>query len=429
MNSGIKIKLPLIGINEITNSKKEKKKFISEKFFSYASADSKIYDKEGGKKVEKTDDERIREIETALGNYIKFTEKYKKILNFLFPGRVDENFEDKAHLFSCPLAIKEEDNNENTTPDGYSSAWANLMYELGEFGIDEIKDPDLLKKIPHIYKKGDTWYTWWANIEEAEEIVIEIWQKITCDDALIVFVDDDPDFSRHFLGTKSVDKYFLNVCVNNSLLWYIETGSDFENIDRGLIWFNTGSCCDEDGIKTQIKRIIKDNGDKKLLVFVIDLLFKKKVNNALVNCIKGDEIIDFIRTEKANSLIIGFTGGTSPFIINSAEKSGADIVVFKKRGDDPYSRGDDQYSSVGHGPGGNPVGVFDLLWAISWNVSVWRLLEYHKNRYLNNKTASIENIPMKIFKKIDNVSPFWKVYLEHWKTQINEEKIKRLLGK
>ena len=435
MNESLKLKLPLIGIKEISKPPA----FIHELFREY----------------KKADNQKIREWEDEFGKYIKYTEQLKTSIDFLFP--IKENITNIVQKFNegAPLEIEEQKSLplfgyhldrlvqiSKGKKEQWKSAWANLMYNLGEFKLDEIffdqndkdneekdiEDNDNQKNskkesddnrdkniqpinieeiIPHIYKLEDNWHVWWANIPEPEGTIKKIWDRISHQEVQIISVDDDPYFADLFLGGENSKLKRIHL-KNKKDLYPPE-------LDHNLIWINPGTPYKKEEVQNQIDYIV-EKSRKDLLVFVIDLIFKKSQES---NVIKGDELIKYLRGIKRDALIVGITGGTSPFIINSAEKAGADIVVFKKRGGDPEN-------IAGHSSGGNPIGIFDLLWAVSWNVSVWRLLEEYKRNYINNNHSEFENIAVKFFSNIDNASPFWKKYLDKWKTDINKEKIKRL---
>ena len=417
------LKLPLLGIEAINHSGKT---LIHEKFCRYDKSNQETDGKRD--KKEKSGNEKIRELETALGNYIKITRRYEEILTFLFPdlseieaisqrmvgaGSISKE-KDKLPLFVYQLDkyIEVGKREEGVNVDKIS-AWASLMYDLGEFRIDELDHRISRELIPHIYGFDDLYYTWWANIPKAEGIVKKIWERLGGNDVCIVGIDDDINFPEHFLGSE-----FNN---DNPDLLRLNKGKLFSgagNRDSYLIWLNSHIPYDQKWISEQIEEIVEYK-KKKLIVFVVDLIFKKENKSQVI---EGDKLINTLRARKdINMLVVGLTGGTSPFIINSAEKAGADIVVFKKRGDDPVN-------VAGHSSGGNPVGVFDLLWAISWNVSVWRLLETYKNNYTSGHEKDFRNIALDFFPSIENVSPFWKEYLAGWQTAINNEKIRRLFG-
>lgn len=421
----INLKIPLFGL-KVTH---KGEKLFHEEFCVYSknqreNIDAKIdQDKERGG--------RIQELEKNWGDYIKFTGRLEEVLNLMFP--TTDDIQGIAKLISqrqlnvkkqksLPLFSYDLENLIKISKVGkeqWASAWANLMYELGEFKLDEIileknKETisclDIDEVIPYIYKFENNWYVWWANILDARGTIRGIWERITGDEVQIIAVDDDPNFSDLFFGNKP-NSPLLSIGPGETKKLY-STG-----LGHSLIWINPGTPYSGDNVKKQIRHIIKQS-KKDLLVFVIDLIFKKGPES---NIIKGDGLIKYLRNfeNDRNVQIVGFTGGSSPFIINSAEKAGADIVVFKNRGGDPENK-------AGHSSGGSPVGVFDLLWAISWNVSVWRLLEEYKRNYLKNEKSEFENIARKFFSSTENASPFWKKYLDEWKTEINNEKINRL---
>jgi len=431
MSESIKIKLPLIGIDKINNETE----FFNELFMEYNKKDG---------------NQKIKDRENEIGKYLKFTQRLERILKLMFPEATCI----PDILRSIGLSHLRSEKQEPLPLFGYhldgliqiakgkkeqwASAWANLMYDLGEFQLDEIffdknendnKENDIKENvnsnnnirhiniddiIPHIYKFDRNWYVWWANIPEAGDTIRNIWDRITGEDVQIISVDDDRNFAKLFFGNDCDidDKSNVLLCID------LENKKKLnpKNLDKDLIWINPGTSYKDKEILGQINHIVR-NSQKNLLVFVIDLIFKESQES---NVIKGDKLIKNLRRIKGNALIVGITGGTSPFIINSAEKAGADIVVFKKRGDDPEN-------IAGHSSGGNSIGVFDLLWAVSWNVSVWRLLEAYKKDYIDNKVNNFQNIAGGFFPSIENASPFWKEYLDKWKTDINDEKIKRLL--
>lgn len=408
MAKALKLKLPLIQLCQID----KEQNLFRDCFGSYSGKDA----------------EKIRGVEDELGNYTRDSSLMAAILKFLFPEGSDVkgiarspggNKQDGQSLpligFHLDGQFKAESGGKRQKKDRWASAWANLMYNLGEFNLDEIYLEHIEALIPHIYKFQDNWHVWWASIPEAEDIIRDIWKRISGQELQIVFVDDDKDFSRLFLG----DKYGKDGA--NPALLEIDLERDRplneKDLEHSLLWINPGESYCEKEVQSQIDYIVK-NTKGELLVFVIDLIFRQGKET---NVIKGDALIKYLRDSGKNVLVVGLTGGTSPFIINSAEKAGADIVVFKKRGDDPVN-------VAGHSSGGNPVGVFDLLWAISWNVSVWRLLEAYKNNYTSGHEKDFRNIALDFFPSIENVSPFWKEYLKGWQTAINNEKIRRLFG-
>jgi len=415
---GINLKIPLLGMDVIHNGEK----LFQEAFCFYNKSQ---------KQTEKEKTGSIKKLEKIWGEYVKFTGRLDDILKIMFPTGIKEiakligqsNLITEDHkllpLFGYHLnrsiKILRKDK------DQWASAWADLVYDLGEFKLDEIPLDkinenttyvDIDDIIPHIYKYGNNWHVWWASIPEAGDTIRDIWGRITGDEVQIIGVDDDKNFADLFLGTKKRPALLLMEIEEKGNLYK-------DDIDHNLIWIKPKTPYPAAEVKQQIDHIINES-KKDLLVFVIDLIFKRSQES---NVIKGDELIRHLRNndKKKKILIVGITGGTSPFIINSAEKAGADIVVFKKRGEDP-----ENIAGTGHSGGGNPIGVFDLLWAVSWNVSVWRLLEEYKRNYINNNHSEFENIAVKFFSNIDNASPFWKKYLDEWKTGINTEKIKRL---
>jgi len=376
-------------------------------------------------------DENQTEVEKTLHQCLQNTGKLEKILSFLFPRDVKsildkKNWEDT--LFTYPLLPS----NHTRVPQHGNihanmtrrSVWADLMYDLGKFSLADKTDFSRIQStMPHIYKKDGEWKAWSLNIENASGILKDIWSRLTAvRDVQIVFIDDDADFMDHFLGEGE----------NGSCKKVDCHQDDFVYDNTPLIFLDTGKPYDQHKVQNKVEKIIDglnerdtENNDK-LLVFVVDLLFEVDMTGGnactdvtdkeFVNSIKGDDLIKYIRTKKPDSLVIGFTNGTSPFIINSAEKAGADIVLFKKRGGE----------SAHHGGGGNAVGTFDLLWAISWNVSVWRLLKASQKKHMEGKDGNFKNLVLDFFPDLENISPFWKAYLEKWKMQINNEKIKNL---
>lgn len=357
--------------------------------------------------VFKDNDDSQMEVEKALGESFEKTGHLNDILDFLFPIDVKdvldkENWE--SALFTYSLLLKNHRIDPGKGNKNHRSAWANLMYDLGEFNLDGTSIYNIDDIIPHIYKSKNDWYVWWLDILEAEKTIKAIWNRITGKEVQVIFVDDDTKFADIFLGGKQKLE-FLTIEIEEK--WHLNK----DCIDHSLIWIKPNPPYQEHNVKKQIEYIINQSKND-LLVFVIDLIFKKGKES---NVIKGGELIKHLRGIKRNALIVAITGGTSPFIINSAEKAGADIVIFKERGGKSTHHG---------GSKGNAIGIFDLLWAISWNISVWKLLEKYKKKHLANGGV-FKNYAHYFFSDFENISPFWKSYLNKWKTQINEAKIKR----
>jgi hypothetical protein len=379
-------------------------------------------------------------LEKALGDYLYDTKNYRIILDLLFPKpdainierveaivyeskKTDEPDEPDEPLFTkiisgniydCSLCDKDiKDNNCKNEKDIRHSAWANLMLELGEFKLD-LESDECPKDLRYTYSTSETEsFALNAIFESPEGILEEIWSRILGDDTfdtLMVFIDDDPDFD-HKWGIK--------------LLKYDEI--DPKNFELGnRIWLNPGKDYNKEDTEREIKKIVEsfegleEKSKEKKLVFIVDLLYQKKD----INRIKGNEIIQHLRKSyhRVNPLIIGFTGGKSPFIINSAVKAGADIVIMKERpssgsGSSPHSQSD-------------PGGLFDLLWALSKNISRWRFLESYKDfvfKNISGKDFHYEPVLDKLFFSIENESPFWKNYLSDWHREIEDLRLKAIL--
>ncbi len=405
-----KLKIPLLGIEKLY------------KYFDDISFDS-----------EKEKKQKVKTLEKAYGYYLAhYTGLLKKVLDVFFPVSenylknyyLKEKFEEGVNIEKIPLFLytllrfeKVILNNSENNNFSYRTAWAQLMYELGEFGIDDIKI-NLQGIIPNIFKDNNNHYIWWANIPDAGDIVYKIWtERILSkdNDVKIIFIDDDDAFDKNFIGRK------LDDGENNNFNYDLKK-------DKNIYWINPQKNLEPEKFTKELKKYVLNDNEYVLKVFVIDLVYKKveKKNekNFEYETIVGDILINEIRKNFKNSLIVAFTAGSSPFVVNSAVNYGADIVIFK-------NRGNDETFSHGHSPGGNPVGLFDLLWAVSWNVSVWRFLEFYKQKYEEDDNVQLINFPIKFFGRrngsvFDNVSSFWKGYLRKWEEKINKAQLNRV---
>jgi hypothetical protein len=255
-------------------------------------------------------------------------------------------------------------------------------------------------------------------------MVEEIWNRILGDDIFLIFVDDNPAFA---------DKWGLKEFRENGKQNNSKQDGGFTRLRKSkenMTWLNplkinNGENKSYNHLDTKKKIIDKiqlylKKRPEALPVLVVDLLIKDKGD---INRIKGDNLITELRNElNTNALIIGFTGGKSPFVINSAVKAGADIVIMKERGetiDIPNSHGS-----------GNPGGLFDLLWALSQNISKWRFLEKYKE-FAENKFSEDKRfyrpVLEQLFFSIENESPFWRKYLTDWQKEMENLRLKSIM--
>ena len=139
----------------------------------------------------------------------------------------------------------------------------NSFVDTGDGISDEL--------IPHIYKLNKDWHVWWASIPEAGEIVRDIWDRNTGQDTQIVFVDDDKNFEKLFLGNKvKIDKKKPDL---KTIKLVDSEKLNQEDLDTPLLWINPGEEYQKNKVNEQIDFVI-DKSEKKLLVFIIDLIFR-----------------------------------------------------------------------------------------------------------------------------------------------------------
>jgi hypothetical protein len=381
---------------------------------------------------QKEDHKNIEQFQKTLGDYLWESEskEYKHILDILFPNKEKLDVENtiKNGNSIAPLFTKifAKINGvlprgcDNRHPEKYlSSAWSYLMLELGEFKLDERFSDlryDVEGMIHYICTSGDPpeHPVLYALFEEKNELLEEIWDRIVGDDMLPIFVDDDDEFDKK-LGIRKTNGNLNNDTpsgdrVRDDMHWIMPRLKNNQ-----LVSSNN---------KTVIEEIkfIKNNSPK-FPVLIIDLLFRDQDD---INKIQGDNLIKSLRGELGDEvLIMGFTGGKSPFIINSAVKAGADIVIQKERGanvetDNPHGLG-------------NPGGLFDLLWALSQNINRWRFLEAYKCLIRKNEFTRADRgfdyypVLDKLFYSIENESPFWRKYLNVWLQAVGDHRVKSIL--
>jgi len=375
-----------------------------------------LNDEEPLLKFDNSQNKLLEKIEESLGRYVKYLKN--EILDYFFPDEalVEEwaNYLLKGnkktlHILPLPLYVvpRLAQKLESISERGsyFDNAWANLMLELGIFSLDEKSS---FFNPSFYYKFNDEYYILNALIRNPDgKIMDEIWKRIVGEKkkANLIFVDDDNKFR---------EKWHLPDNENNKLVDLIcpkaiSKDKNKENNEYTL-----------EGLQETIENKLSDE-NASLNILIIDLMFKKKKdNNSEVKAIIGDVLIRNLRQRRKKIFIIAFTGGDSPFIINSAEKNGADIVVFKARGLN------DKFIS-GHTPIGTEKGVFDLLWAISWNITVYRFFEYYKEIIeKNTKQFIYEPLPEYFFSNLENVTPFWKSYLKDWITNVDDIRIKKI---
>lgn len=389
--------------------------------------------------------EGLEDVERVLGDFLLGEKKYKKILDLLFPAKMDlavgkvksiviDRQVDQVPLIaktflsgSCksvnPLPGK-------LQPGELRSAWSNLMLDLGEFKLGKQFDQlqgCIASELNYAYSTSDqpnSFFVFNARFDDSQEINEEIWDRIlgteketkAFADTFVVFIDDSEDFSEKWgLGIKNLIKIDKStIQPNNFRLWQ-------------KTWLKPEGSYPEQRLKQVINRIfeffeMKAVASKKL-IFVVDLLYQSEDNNSSIESIEGDTLIRYLRNEfNANPLIIGFTGGESPFIINSAVKAGADIVIMKQRGKS-YAIGSSHST-------GNPGGLFDLLWALSKNISRWRFLESYKCLAELKDWGDRFNLQLvldKLFFSIENESPFWRNFLQDWQRNLEDLRLKSIL--
>ncbi len=424
------LKLPLVGkINDIDCLN------VLDKHIELPISDTKEFDE-------------LEEVEKALGDYLVDSKDYKKILDLFFPEsefwavEAVENLVYKQSVEKAPLftriflnsfqkqALKnpdkqdkqaKKDGNEKKELLWLRSAWSHLMLELGEFQLEEHFDRLSSEQLHDIinytysYSSPDSpKKTFNAQFDNQKKIISKIWERIVGDDTLIVFIDDNSKFGKRW----GIDENPIKITDNP------DTNNDNYKIGQ-KIWLQPSGKFPEKKIKQKIEKIIKFFEDEKskpdkLLVFVVDLLYKKDG----IDRIKGDDLIRFLRYDfKTNPLIIAFTAGQSPFVINSAVKGGADIVIMKERGKG-YNVGEN------HGIC-RPSGLFDLLWALSKNINHCRFLRYYKKvvrKYIDNEDFNYKSVLDKLFLSIENESPFGRKYLRDFQRHIEDLRLKSILS-
>ncbi len=373
--------------------------------------------------------EDLTDLEKKIGNYLYISEEYKKILDLLFPRASDFQAEKirsivyKKCIEEAPLILKIfgigpfSKNSDDTKHK--RSAWANLMLDLGEFELDEHSErlkEEISREIKYTYSTPDSKGNNILNacFISSTHIVEEIWDRITKPDTLVVFIDDDEKLGKG-VGLKDKDAIKIKEDADVTIKFY-----------GNKIWLKPTNGFPEIKIQESIMKIIRCFEEKKKkdeinkLVFVVDLLYKM----GDIDRIKGDELIRFLRYDsKTNPIIIGFTAGNSPFVINSAVRAGADIVIMKGKGKE-YAVGSSHSSTFYSG------GLFNLLWAISKNINRLRFLESHKKVVETDAGKQDFNyLPVldKLFFDIDDESPFWRKYLTDWQRDIENLRLHAII--
>jgi hypothetical protein len=369
-------------------------------------------------------DEDLFLLEKEIGNHLFVSGEYIKILNLLFPEVAEFT---KKNVYSiiyerktgtAPLIFKnfgiDSPGDDSDEAKAKRSVWANLMLDLGEFNLDK-DNGGYEKNLPYIYMSNSTtgeqtgYCAIYARFESSGELLKEIWERILGDDTVAVFIEDDPEFGELFNLESDTQK--------------IELGKKY--------WINAGEEYDGIAIKKKITKLIgsfrkigeekKAKKEKKKLVFIVDLLYKKDG----INRIKGTDLLRHIReTSVEASFVIAFTGGKSPFIINSAAKVGADAVIMKARSNGLFADG--HYLPGSETIASNKIdssGLFDLLWVLSKNLSRLRFLETVRQIVDDNKKCKefdYKNVLDKLFFSIEDESPFWRNYLRVWAKDIDD---------
>ncbi len=365
--------------------------------------------------------EELSLFENEIGNHLLASTEYETLLDLLFPP---SEYFSKENVWSiiydgniekAPLIFKNfgKESPGNVTGDvakAKRSVWANLMLDLGEFNLDN-DTGGYEHLLPYVYKVEDpldgqrTGYcAMFARFDSSGEVSKGVWERILGDDTVVVFIEDDEQFGTLF-GAKEFKE---NEC---------------SELDK-KIWINAGPEYDEIDIKRKIRKIIDKfksiDNEKKKLVFIVDLLYQKDK----INRIKGTELIGYIRDESEwNPFVIAFTGGKSPFIINSAAKAGADVVIMKARSNSRFEDG--HYSAENEAIASNKIdsaGLFDLLWALSKNISRMRFLETIPliiPEHIFQAKFNYKPVLNHMFYSVEDETPFWRVYLNEWEKNID----------
>src|SRR6056297_900330 len=355
-----------------------------------------------------SDIEQMKNIENALGRYVKYTKdnetdvKISKLRDFYFPSYeiIEQeiknflNFSNNKQCQDVPLFLLNLFKNINGKNSGENiefekiAAWANLLYELGLFDLENTNwsiNSNYPEKIKIFYEKEskNDCICYYSNIKYDDEMSLldKIYTNlIKFSDQKnfknrkinLIFIDDSEGFGEnHGITSEKIKKKKEK-----------EKMREFNNKDNNISWIYPGRPCkfdennEDDNLFKRLDNKISTE-EKHLNIIVIDFIYKKyfKTKDKIYNTILGDDIIRKLREKynHKNIFTIGYTGGESPFIVNSADKMGADIVLFKNRGGGKKNKS-------GHNAVGNSAGFFDLLWAISWNVSVWKTFEILKEK-------------------------------------------------
>lgn len=388
-----------------------------------------------GTLVKSPDYDKCIGYEKGIGDWLWNSGQYTPILDFLFPL---ESWFSKKNVYSvayeqkidaAPLIFKnfgtesvKPKNSDDNTGKARRSIWANLMLELGEFNLDH-ENAMYEKNLPYFYvspgkeNEQPQYSAIYARFDSNGGIIKKIWKRILGYDTVVVFIEDDPAFEALFELDCNTDK--------------LELGKKY------LV--NTGNEYDEREVKKRISKLIDSFGkigendkeikEKKKLVFIVDLLYKK----GEINRIKGSDLIRYMRDksrDRDTSLVIAFTGGKSPFIMNSAAKAGADAVIMKSR--DSYD-GHTHYRN--EEIASNKIdssGLFDLLWALSKNISRMRFLEAIPKiipDHIAEEKFDYKPVLKDLFFSVEDESPFWKKYLTDWTKLIDKRLIQAVFGK
>lgn len=387
--------------------------------------------------------EDLTDLEKKIGNYLYISEEYKKILDLLFPKASDFQAEKIRSIVynkcieEAPLILKIfgiGPSSKNSADTKHKrSAWANLMLDLGEFELDEHSErlkEEISREIKYTYSipdsKGNNILN--ACFISSTHIVGEIWDRITKPDTLVVFIDDDEEEEA---DVSFADRWGLKELGKNGILKNPEPEDGVLTLresKKNMVWLNPRAKDPNNNKKklpynhkntsqkiiNMIQSYLKNNSGA-LPVLVVDLLIKDDDD---INRIKGDNLIKELRNElNTNAFIIAFTGGRSPFVINSAVKAGADIVIMKERGETVKI-----FESHGNG---NFGGLFDLLWALSQNISRWRFLESYKEELKSGK-MHYRPVLDRLFFSIEDESPFWRKYLKDWLRDVENIRLKSI---
>lgn len=354
----------------------------------------------------------------AISRFIKYCcteEELKKLKGIYFPEKneiecslalISKDFPEKDEI-KCSLALISKECPSEKPKNEFQSAWTNFVYELGIFNLDERMD--IAKKFDKtpIFNSNNSQSFMSVEIDDIKDI----WENLCKYKVNIILIDDDEYHFKNIGYEKTSHETDVVTDVDNEKY----TIQNINDKEKGEEKDKEGDVCwikPKEGFEINEIFSIKQIKEDHLLIFVIDLLYVEGGGSK----IKGDEYIAEIRKKyNENAIIMGYTGGSSPFIYDSAVKSGADIVLYKSRGNNKHQ------TETGHSQSYDSQGLFDLLWALYKNTVLWTYME--KN--LDSKDNTNDDIIEKLFGSVSNLTPFWKSYLARWNNKRLKEKYKK----